>query len=57
MESLIDTALATLMSPMVLFFILGLLAATFRSDLAIPEPVSKGLSLYLMLAIGFRGGV
>jgi hypothetical protein len=57
MQSLIDTALATLMSPMVLFFVLGLLAATFRSDLAIPEPVSKGLSLYLMLAIGFRGGV
>ena len=42
---------------MVLFFILGLVAASFRSDLSIPEPVSKGLSLYLMLAIGFRGGV
>jgi len=57
MHALIDTALGTLMSPMVLFFVLGLLAATLRSDLAIPEPIGKGLSLYLMLAIGFRGGV
>jgi hypothetical protein len=57
MHSLIDTALGTLMSPMVLFFVLGLVAATLRSDLAIPESIGKGLSLYLMLAIGFRGGV
>ena len=57
MYELIDTALGTLTSPMVLFFVLGLLAGAFRSDLAIPEPVGKGLSLYLMLAIGFRGGV
>lgn len=57
MSELIETAVGTLMSPMVLFFVLGLAAATLRSDLAIPEPISKGLSLYLMLAIGFRGGV
>ena len=57
MPQLIDTAAQTLMSPMVLFFVLGILAATFRSDLSIPEPIGKALSLYLMLAIGFRGGV
>ncbi|WP_297736657.1 sodium-dependent bicarbonate transport family permease [uncultured Maricaulis sp.] len=46
----------TLFSPAVLFFVLGLLAAIVRSDLAIPEAVAKGLSLYLVMAIGFKGG-
>ncbi|WP_291843890.1 sodium-dependent bicarbonate transport family permease [Maricaulis sp.] len=46
----------TLFSPAVLFFMLGLLAAMVRSDLAIPEAVAKGLSLYLVMAIGFKGG-
>jgi len=47
----------SLLSPVVLFFILGALAAFARSDLAIPEPLSKALSLYLMAAIGLKGGV
>ena len=46
-----------LASPVILFFILGALAAAARSDLAIPESVAKGLSLYLMTAIGLKGGV
>lgn len=46
-----------LLSPVVLFFILGALAAAARSDLAIPEPIAKGMSLYLMAAIGLKGGV
>jgi hypothetical protein len=52
-----DTVIATLSSPVVLFFILGLAAAFARSDLAIPEAVAKGLSIYLMIAIGLKGGV
>lgn len=52
-----DTAIATLSSPVVLFFILGLGAAFARSDLAIPEAIAKGLSIYLMIAIGLKGGV
>ncbi len=47
----------SLLSPVVLFFILGALAAFARSDLSIPEPISKALSLYLMCAIGLKGGV
>jgi len=47
----------TLLSPVILFFILGALAAALRSDLAIPEAVAKGISLYLMAAIGLKGGV
>ena len=52
-----DTIVATLSSPVVLFFILGLAAAFARSDLAIPEAIAKGLSIYLMVAIGLKGGV
>lgn len=46
-----------LTSPVVLFFVLGLLAAFARSELAIPEALAKGMSLYLMAAIGLKGGV
>jgi hypothetical protein len=46
-----------LLSPVILFFLLGALAAAFRSDLAIPETLAKGMSIYLMAAIGLKGGV
>ena len=45
-----------LLQPAVLFFLIGALAALVRSDLAVPEAVAKGLSLYLMMSIGLRGG-
>jgi uncharacterized protein len=54
--SFIDLATQNLLSPMVLFFALGLAAALARSDLTIPESVAKFLALYLMMAIGFKGG-
>lgn len=47
----------TLTSPVILFFLLGALAAFARSDLSIPEAISKGISLYLMAAIGLKGGI
>lgn len=56
MDGVIGVLAANLLSPMVLFFVLGLAAALARSDLNIPEPIAKALSLYLMLAIGFKGG-
>ena len=40
-----DTAIQTFTSPVVLFFVLGLIAAFARSDLAIPEPIAKAMSL------------
>nr|MCU0892076.1 sodium-dependent bicarbonate transport family permease [Sandarakinorhabdus sp.] len=49
-------AIEALFQPVVLFFLLGALAAFARSDLAVPEAVAKGISLYLMMAIGLRGG-
>jgi hypothetical protein len=53
---LVSIALSNILSPMVLFFALGFAAALARSDLAVPEAVAKALALYLMLAIGFKGG-
>ncbi len=57
MESILTLAAANLLSPPVLFFFLGALAGFARSDLSLPDAVAKGLSLYLLLAIGFKGGV
>ena len=56
MRSVFDLAAANLLSPMILFFVLGLGAALAKSDLSIPEAIAKGMSLYLMMAIGFKGG-
>ncbi|MBL9148476.1 MAG: sodium-dependent bicarbonate transport family permease [Phycisphaerae bacterium] len=44
-------------SPPVLFFVLGMVAALVRSNLRVPKAVTKLLSLYLLWAIGFTGGV
>lgn len=49
--------LQNLLSPPVLFFFLGLIAALARSDLEIPQPLPKFLSLYLLMSIGFTGGL
>ena len=45
-----------LTNPALLFFILGLIAVYFKSDLEIPANSSKFISLYLLFAIGFKGG-
>ena len=47
----------TLTSPIILFFALGMLAGFARSDLVIPEAMAKGMAIYLMAAIGLKGGV
>lgn len=49
--------LETLTSPVILFFVLGFLAALVKSDLSIPEAFAKAMSIYLMAAIGLKGGV
>lgn len=51
------TFAANLLSPPILFFLLGLTAVVVRSNLELPEPVPKLLSLYLLMSLGFRGGV
>ena len=49
--------LSNLLNPPVLFFFLGMLAFAVGSDLEIPQPLPKFFSLYLLLSIGFKGGV
>lgn len=46
-----------LLSPPILFFFLGMLATLVRSDLNIPKELSRLFALYLLWAIGFKGGV
>jgi len=55
--TMFELAVANLTSPMILCFALGLAAALARSDLTIPEAIAKGMSIYLLFAIGFKGGV
>ncbi|MEN2494314.1 MAG: hypothetical protein TECD_00205 [Hyphomicrobiaceae bacterium hypho_1] len=57
MDAFLELTITNLTSPMILFFAFGLLAALLQSDLNVPEAVAKGISLYLLLAIGFKGGV
>lgn len=48
---------ANLLSPYVLAFVLGAAARLLRSDLALPKDVYTGLSIYLLFALGLKGGV
>ncbi|MEL7301292.1 MAG: sodium-dependent bicarbonate transport family permease [Pseudomonadota bacterium] len=54
---MLDLAAQNLLSPIILSFALGLFAALARSDLSIPEAAAKAMSIYLLFAIGFKGGV
>jgi hypothetical protein len=49
-------SLDAVLIPAVLFFALGVFAKVIKSDLKFPEGLSKGLSLYLLIAIGLKGG-
>lgn len=57
MTELLHLAAGNLLSPMILAFVLGAVAAFLRSDLEIPEGAARALAIYLMFAIGFKGGV
>ncbi len=48
--------IANLSNPTLLFFVLGIVAILVKSDLEIPASSSKFISLYLLFAIGFKGG-
>lgn len=48
--------LDNLTNPALLFFVLGVIAVYLKSDLEIPANSSKFISLYLLFAIGFKGG-
>lgn len=42
--------------PAILFFVFGILAGSLRSNLEIPPQISRFLSLYLLMALGLKGG-
>lgn len=54
---LLSALAANLLSPAVLFFALGVVAAVLRSDLKFPEALYVTLTIYLLTALGFKGGV
>ncbi len=45
-----------LLDPAILFFVFGVVAGLLRSNLEIPKPIAKFLSLYLLMALGLKGG-
>lgn len=45
------------LDPVILFFILGVIAQTVKSDLKIPDDFYNTISIYLLLAIGIKGGI
>jgi uncharacterized protein len=44
------------LDPAILFFIFGVFAGAVKSNLEIPQPISRFLSLYLLMALGLKGG-
>ena len=46
-----------LLTPIVLFFLFGIIAARIKSDLKMPEAISEFLPIYLLAAIGLHGGI
>lgn len=57
MADVLAVAGDNLLTPMILCFVLGLFASLARSELTIPEAFAKAMSIYLLFAIGFKGGV
>ncbi len=52
----LNLLIENLTNPALLFFVLGIIAVVLKSDLEIPANSSKFISLYLLFAIGFKGG-
>ena len=45
-----------LLDPAILFFVFGVLAGLVKSNLEIPPQISRFLALYLLMALGLKGG-
>lgn len=52
-----EILIQNLLSPVVMFFALGLLAALVKSDLKLPSGLGEALSMYLLISIGIKGGM
>jgi hypothetical protein len=54
--SLKESTMHNFLDPAIMFFIVGVLAGAVRSNLEIPPAISRFLSLYLLMALGLKGG-
>jgi hypothetical protein len=54
---ILQSVAASLLSPMVLAFVLGIFAALVKSDLKFPDELYSALTIYLLFAIGLKGGM
>lgn len=54
---IIQSLTTSLLTPMVLAFVLGIASTSLKSDLKFQEGLYSGLTIYLLLAIGIKGGV
>ena len=48
--------MSNFLDPAILFFIFGVFAGLVKSNLEIPQPIARFLSLYLLMALGLKGG-
>ncbi len=54
---ILELFIQNITSPPILFFVVGVIAGFLKSDLNVPPQISRYFSIYLMMAIGFKGGV
>ena len=48
--------MSNFLDPAILFFVFGAFAGAVKSNLEIPQPIARFLSLYLLMALGLKGG-
>lgn len=53
---MLEVAASNLATPAILAFLLGVVASLLKSDLRLPEPIYQTISIYLLFAIGLKGG-
>ncbi|OEF97574.1 hypothetical protein BHF68_04125 [Desulfuribacillus alkaliarsenatis] len=54
---MIDLAISNLISPVVLFFAMGLVIALIKAKVEFPNAIGDFITMYLLVAIGLKGGV
>lgn len=57
MTGFLDIVQGNILHPVVLAFVLGIVAGMARAELSFPAAISKAMSIYLMFAIGLKGGI
>lgn len=57
MQGFLEIVQGNIFNPVILAFVLGIAAGMARAELSIPSAISKAMSIYLMFAIGLKGGI